>query len=80
MFDALTSRRPYKEPLSFDETMQILDSGRGNHFDPELLDAFCEIAQGLYDTYSGRDDSKPKERLESMTEEYFKRNVADLLN
>jgi HD-GYP domain-containing protein (c-di-GMP phosphodiesterase class II) len=79
VFDALTSRRPYKEPLTFDETMQILQSGRGSHFDPALLDAFCDIAPDLYNTYSGKDDHKPRERLETMIEEYFKRNVADLL-
>ncbi len=79
VFDALTSRRPYKEPLSYDETMQILDGGRGSHFDPSLLDAFQPIARDLYDTYSGKDGHKSKERLELMTEEYFKRDVADLL-
>ena len=80
VFDALTSRRPYKEPLSFDETMQILDDGRGTHFDPSLLDVFSDIARDLYDMYSGTDDQKPKDRLELMTEEYFKRDVADLLS
>ena len=79
VFDALTSRRPYKEPMSYDETMQILNDGRGSHFDPTLLDAFSAIARDLYDTYSGADDQKSKDRLELMTEEYFKRNVSDLL-
>jgi HD-GYP domain-containing protein (c-di-GMP phosphodiesterase class II) len=79
VFDALTSRRPYKEPLSYDETMQILDHGRGSHFDPSLLDAFHAIARDLYDTYSGKDGHNSKERLELMTEEYFKRDVSDLL-
>lgn len=80
VFDALTSRRPYKEPLSYDETMQILDSGRGTHFDPSLLDAFQAISRDLYDTYSGKDGDKSKERLELMTEDYFKREVADLIS
>jgi HD-GYP domain-containing protein (c-di-GMP phosphodiesterase class II) len=79
VFDALTSRRPYKEPLSYDETMHILNDGRGSHFDPSLLDTFGAIARDLYDTYSDADDHKSKDRLELMTEEYFKRNVADLL-
>ena len=79
VFDALTSRRPYKEPLSYDETMQILEDGRSSHFDPSLLDAFHPIARDLYDTYSGKDGQESKERLELMTEEYFKRDVADLL-
>jgi len=80
VFDALTSRRPYKEPLPFDETMQILDSGRGSHFDAALLDAFCAIARDLYNIFSGQDDQKPKEQLEAMIDEYFKRNADDLLS
>jgi len=80
VFDALTSKRPYKEPFSFEETMEILEAGRGSHFDPLLLDAFSRIAKGLYDVYSGKDDQKPRERLKEMTEEYFKRNIADLLD
>ena len=79
VFDALTSRRPYKEPMSFDETMQILDSGRGSHFDPALVDTFSAIARDLYDTYSGMDGNESKKRLEAMTDEYFKSDVADLL-
>jgi HD-GYP domain-containing protein (c-di-GMP phosphodiesterase class II) len=34
VFDALTSHRPYKKPLSFDETMSILELDRHKHFDP----------------------------------------------
>jgi len=79
VFDALTSRRPYKEPLSFGEAMQILEQGSGSHFDPALLDAFRDIARGLHDNYAGMDDDRAKERLELMTEEYFKRDVGDLL-
>jgi len=80
VFEAPATRRPYKEPLSYDETMEILDGGRGTHFDPSLLDAFRAMARELYDTYSGMDGHKSRQRLELMTEEYFKRDVADLLS
>ena len=40
VFDALISRRPYKSPLSMDTTRQIITEGRGNHFDPDIVDAF----------------------------------------
>jgi HD-GYP domain-containing protein (c-di-GMP phosphodiesterase class II) len=80
VFDALTSKRPYKEPMTFEETMQILESGRNSHFDPALIDAFSPIARELYDTYSGKDDHKPRERLNTMLDQYFKRNIADLLS
>ena len=78
VFDALTSKRPYKEPMSFDDTMNIMEEGRARHFDPELLDAFSAIARTLYDTYSGREDEKPRRDLDGITQEYFKRDVTDL--
>lgn len=71
VFDALTSRRPYKEPLSFDETMQILESGRDKHFDPRLLDLFGAIARGLYDRYSGRDDPALREEVRAVVNRFF---------
>jgi len=43
VFDALTTRRPYKEPFSVDESVRILREGRGRHFDPALVDAFLDI-------------------------------------
>lgn len=40
VFDALSSRRPYKPPFPIDKCFQILEDGRGSHFDPGVLDAF----------------------------------------
>jgi HD-GYP domain-containing protein (c-di-GMP phosphodiesterase class II) len=71
VFDALTSRRPYKEPLSFDETLKLLDASRGSHFDPRLLDHFHTIARALYDRYSGRDDDGLREELRAVVRRFF---------
>jgi len=40
VFDALTSVRPYKDAYSNTKALNIMKSGRGTHFDPELLDLF----------------------------------------
>lgn len=40
VFDALINRRVYKSPMSLEETTQIIKSGRGTHFDPDVVDAF----------------------------------------
>jgi putative two-component system response regulator len=40
VFDALSSRRPYKEPLEWDACLEIIRAGRGKHFDPRVVDAF----------------------------------------
>lgn len=40
VFDALISRRPYKEPFPLPKALAIIREGRGKHFDPDVLDAF----------------------------------------
>jgi putative two-component system response regulator len=40
VFDALTSKRPYKEVHTLDRAFAIIREGRGTHFDPQVVDAF----------------------------------------
>jgi HD-GYP domain-containing protein (c-di-GMP phosphodiesterase class II) len=80
VFDALTSKRPYKEPIGFDKTLEILEEGRNSHFDPELLDVFRPLAKELYDEYGGRDGDKPRHKLEEITQRYFMADITALLS
>jgi putative two-component system response regulator len=43
VYDALVSRRVYKEGMSHDKAVEIIAEGRGKHFDPDLVDAFLEM-------------------------------------
>ncbi len=43
VFDALTTKRPYKEPLPVEKAFAIVREGREMHFHPEVVDAFFEI-------------------------------------
>ena len=78
VFDAVASRRPYKEPCTLEETMEILDQGRGTHFDPALLDAFVGIASSLYEQFAGVEGEAPRQELESIQQRYFHHIVSDL--
>ncbi len=40
VYDALISRRPYKEPLSHAQAVEIIVKGAGAHFDPDIVDGF----------------------------------------
>ena len=40
VFDALLSRRPYKQSFSVDEAVSIIISEKGKHFDPQLVEIF----------------------------------------
>jgi putative two-component system response regulator len=42
VYDALTTKRVYKSAFSHDEAREIILDGMGNHFDPDIVDAFLE--------------------------------------
>jgi len=71
VFDALTSKRPYKEPLACEAAMELLRQGRGSHFDPAVFDVFSTIAQKLYHTYAGRDDQGLRDELQAVIARVF---------
>lgn len=43
VFDALTMRRPYKEPWGVPEAVAEIKKGSGTHFDPKFVTLFVEI-------------------------------------
>ena len=43
VYDAVISRRVYKEEMEHDKAIDIIIQGRGTHFDPDVVDAFAEI-------------------------------------
>ncbi len=43
VFDALTMRRPYKEPWPVADALATLRENAGSHFDPDLVAAFIQI-------------------------------------
>ena len=42
VFDALVTKRPYKEPWPLDKAFGLIESERGKHFDPSLADIFLQ--------------------------------------
>ena len=71
VFDALTSRRPYKEPHSFTETMKTLCEGSGKHFDPDIIANFELVAFSLYCEFYQADLSHLQNRLKISVYKYF---------
>jgi putative two-component system response regulator len=47
VFDALTHRRPYKDPWPIDRALDEIASLKGTHFDPELTDLFLALVPRL---------------------------------
>lgn len=40
VFDALTSSRPYRDPMKLEDALNVLKQSKGTQFDPELVDLF----------------------------------------
>ena len=49
VFDALASKRVYKEAMSVDRAVEIITEGRGKHFDPAVVDAFLAERKAFED-------------------------------
>lgn len=49
VYDALISRRVYKEAMSHEKAVAIIEAGRGTHFDPDVADAFVILQQEFRD-------------------------------
>ena len=45
VYDALISKRVYKPAFSHDQACGTIVRGKGNHFDPDMVDAFVDIAE-----------------------------------
>jgi putative two-component system response regulator len=63
VYDALISRRVYKDRMTHEQATQIIVEGRGSHFDPDVVDAFVEIAdefRSIAQRYPDSDDDLQK--------------------
>lgn len=79
VFDALTSRRPYKDPLGCAEALGILERGRGRHFDPEVVDLFTGMAGSLYEQYAHLTGHDLKAELIDISWRYFQADAETLV-
>ena len=71
VFDALTSRRSYKNALSCAEALEILMRGRGKHFDPEIVNTFVAMAAPLHERYAHRSGRDLSAELIDVAWKYF---------
>jgi putative two-component system response regulator len=56
VYDALRSRRPYKEPFSHEKAVEIIVGESGRHFDPFLIGIFQDESIRIRDTWDGLRD------------------------
>ena len=47
VYDALSTKRPYKKAFSKSETLKIMTQGKGTHFDPHIFDSFMDSLEAI---------------------------------
>ncbi len=56
VFDALTSKRPYKEAYGFDEALALIKEGSGTQFDPAVVRAFLKRIEKIKQIWQATQD------------------------
>ncbi len=57
VFDALTSKRVYKDAYPVEKARKIIEEGSGNHFDPEVVEAFFACYDRFTEVVDAKDTS-----------------------
>lgn len=52
VFDALTSKRPYKEAFSVEKALELIHENSGSHFDPKIVQAFDDAMDDIMEVYT----------------------------
>jgi HD-GYP domain-containing protein (c-di-GMP phosphodiesterase class II) len=71
VFDALSSKRPYKEPMGFDQVMAILAKDTGSHFDPAVMAVFEVMAREIFDRLAACSEDDVRRLLEDSVRRHF---------
>ena len=58
VYDALVSKRVYKEKMSFEQADRIMMEGMGSQFAPEMRDVYCRARPKLEEYYRGQEEGK----------------------
>lgn len=71
VFDALCSKRPYKEPMGFEAAMAILEKDTGSHFDPSVMAVFRTMALDIFNRLENSTESDTRQLLEDRVRQHF---------
>lgn len=71
VFDALCSKRPYKEPMGFEAVMAILEKDTGSHFDPAVMAVFNPMAREIFERLANITENDARQLLKDRIKEHF---------
>ena len=72
VFDALCSKRPYKEPFPVELAMEILHQSSGSHFDPKLIKVFAGLSKSVHATAMNANEDEARALMGGMVHKHFR--------
>jgi putative two-component system response regulator len=70
VFDALSSKRVYKPAFALEKTLQIMEEGKGTHFDPNLIELFSANIEQFLEIQNNFPDTEETPHILNLLEEY----------
>ena len=52
VFDAVSEKRCYRDAMPLNQCFEIIENGRGQDFDPLLVDIFLSMKDKIVDNYN----------------------------
>lgn len=71
VFDALSSKRPYKEALPYLDVMKILKSESGKQFDPQIMAVFERVSDNISEALSQYAGDRSRHLLHAQVSKHF---------
>lgn len=71
VFDALSSKRPYKDPMPYEQVMSVLRKDTGTHFDPQVMVVFEHIAPHIRQKLQDSTEQSVRTLLEEKIRKHF---------
>ncbi|MBM4134147.1 MAG: HD-GYP domain-containing protein [Nitrospira sp.] len=75
MLDALTSRRSYRQPISFEDAAATIEAESGTHFDPLVVDAFLSVPVEIWAGLCPANVSHSPTAEEGLCDRFDKPNI-----
>lgn len=71
VFDALCSKRPYKEPMPLDQAVSLLGKDSGKHFDPAVIEVFLPMSRQIHELLAHATEADCQSLLEAKLQDHF---------
>ena len=81
VFDAITSKRHYRDKMPILDAMGIIKNGAGNHFDPKIVEAFFKIpCDKMVDVFLTEYNTTLREEHRTILHKFNMGNLYDFLS